>query len=119
MKKLRVLVLMHEDLVPPKSLKGLTDKEILNDALTKESKAAEWKVAKGKWERAADGIHVEELPADNHGAAGRVPMKPHSRPPPSASHSSGAPAARASGVRQPRATERRCAAGHSALRTRA
>jgi len=30
MKKLRVLVLMHEDLVPPKSLKGLSDKEILN-----------------------------------------------------------------------------------------
>ncbi len=28
MKKLRVLVLMHEDLVPPESIKGLSDKEI-------------------------------------------------------------------------------------------
>jgi hypothetical protein len=59
----------------PATLLAQPDKEILNDALTKESKAAEWKVAKGKWERAADGIHVEELPADKHGAAGRVPMK--------------------------------------------
>jgi len=33
MKKFRVLVLMHEDLVPPRSLEGYTDKEIL-----------EWKV---------------------------------------------------------------------------
>jgi hypothetical protein len=59
----------------PATLLAQPDKEILSDALTKDSKAAEWKVAKGKWERTADGIRVEELPADNHGAAGRVPMK--------------------------------------------
>lgn len=59
----------------PATLLAQPDKEILNDALTKDSKAAEWKVAKGKWERTADGIRVEELPADNHGAAGRVNMK--------------------------------------------
>jgi hypothetical protein len=59
----------------PATLLAQPEKEILIDALTKESKAAEWKVAKGKWERTADGIHVEELPADKHGAAGRVPMK--------------------------------------------
>lgn len=59
----------------PATLLAQPDKEILNDALTKEAKAADWKVAKGKWERTADGIRVEELPADNHGAAGRVPMK--------------------------------------------
>jgi hypothetical protein len=59
----------------PATLLAQPDKEILNDTLTKDAKAAEWKAAKGKWERAADGIHVEELPADNHGAAGRVPMK--------------------------------------------
>ena len=28
MKKLRVLVLMHEDLVPPKSIEGLSAKQI-------------------------------------------------------------------------------------------
>ena len=28
MKKLRILVLMHESLVPPESIEGLTDKEI-------------------------------------------------------------------------------------------
>lgn len=59
----------------PATLLAQPDKEILSDALTKDSKAAEWKIAKGKWERTADGIRVEELPADNHGAAGRVPMK--------------------------------------------
>ena len=59
----------------PATLLAQPDKEILSDALTKDAKAAEWKVAKGKWERTADGIRVEELPADNHGAAGRVPMK--------------------------------------------
>ena len=59
----------------PATLLAQPDKEILSDALTKDSKAAEWKVAKGKWERTADGIRVEELPADNHGAAGRVNMK--------------------------------------------
>lgn len=59
----------------PATLLARPDKEILSDALTKDSKAAEWKVAKGKWERTADGIRVEELPADNHGAAGRVNMK--------------------------------------------
>jgi len=30
MKKLRILVLMHEDLVPPDSIEGLSDEEILN-----------------------------------------------------------------------------------------
>jgi hypothetical protein len=59
----------------PATLLAQPEKEILRDALTKEAKAAEWKVAKGKWERGAEGIRVEELPADNHGAAGRVPMK--------------------------------------------
>lgn len=59
----------------PATLLAQPDKEILSDALTKDSKAAEWKVAKGKWERTTDGIRVEELPADNHGAAGRVNMK--------------------------------------------
>jgi hypothetical protein len=59
----------------PATLLAQPDKEIVSDALTKDAKGAEWKIAKGKWERAADGIHVEELPADKHGAAGRVPMK--------------------------------------------
>ncbi|MGA0133319.1 MAG: hypothetical protein ACO3ND_03060 [Opitutales bacterium] len=59
----------------PATLLAQPDKELLNDALTKDAKAAAWKVAKGKWERTAEGIRVEELPADNHGAAGRVPMK--------------------------------------------
>jgi hypothetical protein len=59
----------------PATLLAQPDKQLLSDALTKDAKAAEWKVAKGKWERTADGIRVEELPADNHGAAGRVPLK--------------------------------------------
>ncbi len=59
----------------PATLLAQPDKEIVADALTKEAAAAEWKIAKGKWERTADGIRVEELPADNHGAAGRVQTK--------------------------------------------
>ena len=59
----------------PATLLAQPDKEILSDTLIKDSKPAEWKIAKGKWERTAEGIRVEELPADNHGAAGRVPMK--------------------------------------------
>jgi hypothetical protein len=59
----------------PVTLLAQPDKEIVSDALTKDAKTAEWKIAKGKWERAADGIHVEELPADKHGAAGRVTTK--------------------------------------------
>ncbi len=59
----------------PATLLAQPDKEILHDALTKDTKGAEWKIAKGKWERTPEGIHVEELPADSHGAASRVPMK--------------------------------------------
>ena len=59
----------------PATLLAQPDKEIVAGALTKEAAAAEWKIAKGKWERTAEGIRVEELPADNHGAAGRVQTK--------------------------------------------
>jgi hypothetical protein len=59
----------------PATLLAQPDKEIVSDALTKDAKAAEWKIAKGKWERTAEGIRVEELPDDKHGAAGRVPVK--------------------------------------------
>jgi hypothetical protein len=59
----------------PATLLAQPDKEIFSDKLTKESPAAQWKIAKGKWERTADGVRVEELPADKHGAAGRVTTK--------------------------------------------
>jgi len=59
----------------PATLLAQPDKELLSDGLTLESKAAEWKIAKGKWVRTAEGIKVEELPADNHGAAGRLNQK--------------------------------------------
>lgn len=59
----------------PATLLAQPDKEIVSDALTKDAKAADWKVAKGKWERTADGIRVEEIPADNHGAVSRVAQK--------------------------------------------
>ncbi|MCX6918805.1 MAG: hypothetical protein NTX41_05855 [Verrucomicrobia bacterium] len=59
----------------PATLLAQPDKELLSDGLTTESKAAEWKIAKGKWVRTAEGIKVEELPADNHGAAGRLNQK--------------------------------------------
>ncbi len=59
----------------PATLLAQPDKELVADALTKEAAAAQWKIAKGKWERTADGIRVEELPADMHGAAGRVNTK--------------------------------------------
>ena len=59
----------------PATLLAQADKELLSDGLTSEAKAADWKVAKGKWVRTAEGIKVEELPTDKHGAAGRVPMK--------------------------------------------
>ena len=49
----------------PATLLAQPDKEIVSDALTKEAKAADWKVVKGKWERGAD----------NHGAVGRLPQK--------------------------------------------
>ncbi len=56
----------------PATLLAQPDKEIVGDVLTKDAKAADWKVAKGKWERTADGIRVEEIPADKHGAVSRV-----------------------------------------------
>jgi hypothetical protein len=59
----------------PATLLAQADKELLSDGLTSEAKAADWKVAKGKWVRTAEGIKVEELPADNHGAAGRLNQK--------------------------------------------
>jgi hypothetical protein len=59
----------------PATLLAQPDKEIVADALTKDAKAADWKVAKGKWERTADGTRVEEIPADKHGAVSRVAQK--------------------------------------------
>jgi hypothetical protein len=59
----------------PATLLAQPDKELVADALTKDAAAAQWKIAKGKWERTPEGIRVEELPADNHGAAGRVNTK--------------------------------------------
>lgn len=59
----------------PATLLAQPDQEIIRDALTKEAPAADWKVAKGKWERTADGLRVEEIPADMHGAVSRVPNK--------------------------------------------
>lgn len=56
----------------PATLLAQPDKEIVGDPLTKDAQAADWKVAKGKWERTADGIRVEEIPADKHGAVSRV-----------------------------------------------
>jgi hypothetical protein len=38
---------------PPATLLAQLDKRLIDDALTKEAKAADWKVAKGKWERTA------------------------------------------------------------------
>lgn len=60
---------------PPATLLAQLDKRLIDDALTKEAKAADWKVAKGKWERTAEGVRVEELPADKHGAVSRLPEK--------------------------------------------
>lgn len=59
----------------PVTLLAQPDKEVLSDALTKEAKAADWKTAKGKWERTAEGIRAEEIPADKHGAVSRVSPK--------------------------------------------
>ena len=60
---------------PPATLLAQPDKEIVVDALTKDAEAAAWKVAKGKWERTAEGIRVEELPEDKHGAVSRLTQK--------------------------------------------
>jgi hypothetical protein len=59
----------------PATLLAQPDKEIVADALTKHAPSADWKVAKGKWERTADGVRVEEIPADKHGAVSRVTQK--------------------------------------------
>ena len=59
----------------PVTLLAQPDKEIVSDALTKDAAAADWKVAKGRWERTADGVRVEEIPADKHGAVSRVAQK--------------------------------------------
>ena len=45
----------------PATLLAQPDKEIVADTLLKDGKAAEWKIAKGKWERTAEGLRVEEL----------------------------------------------------------
>ena len=59
----------------PATLLAQPDKEIVGDALTKDAKAADWKTAKGKWERTAEGVRIEEIPADKHGAVSRVAQK--------------------------------------------
>ena len=59
----------------PATLLAQPDKELVGDLLTKDAKAADWKVAKGKWQRTADGTRVEEIPADKHGAVSRVAQK--------------------------------------------
>lgn len=59
----------------PATLLAQPDMEVVADALTKDAPAADWKVAKGKWERTADGVRVEEIPADKHGAVSRVAQK--------------------------------------------
>jgi hypothetical protein len=59
----------------PATLLAQPDAEIFSDKLTKETPGTQWKIAKGKWERNADGVRVEELPEDKHGAAGRVNTK--------------------------------------------
>lgn len=59
----------------PATLLAQPDKEVVSDALTKDAPATDWKVAKGKWERTADGVRVEEIPADKHGAVSRVAQK--------------------------------------------
>ncbi len=59
----------------PATLLAQPDKEIVVDALTKDAEAAAWKVAKGKWERTAEGVRVEELPEDKHGAVSRLNQK--------------------------------------------
>ena len=56
----------------PPTLLAQADKEIISDSLTKDGKAADWKVAKGKWERGTEGTRMEEIPADKHGAVSRV-----------------------------------------------
>lgn len=60
---------------PPATLLAQPDKALVVDALTKDAEAAAWKVAKGKWERTAEGIRVEELPEDKHGAVSRLTQK--------------------------------------------
>lgn len=59
----------------PVTLLAQPDKEVVSDALTKDAPATDWKVAKGKWERTAEGVRVEEIPADKHGAVSRVAQK--------------------------------------------
>ncbi|MFM7209106.1 MAG: hypothetical protein ACKOY8_04730 [Verrucomicrobiota bacterium] len=60
---------------PPATLLAQPEKALVVDALTKDAEAAAWKVAKGKWERTAEGIRVEELPEDKHGAVSRLTQK--------------------------------------------
>ena len=43
----------------PVTLLAQPDKEIVADTLLKDAKGAEWKIAKGKWERTAEVIRVE------------------------------------------------------------
>lgn len=60
---------------PPATLLAQPDKAIIADALTKDAQPADWKTAKGKWERTAEGVRVAELPEDKHGAVSRVAQK--------------------------------------------
>ncbi len=60
---------------PPATLLAQPEKALVVDALTKDAEAAAWKVAKGKWERTAEGVRVEELPEDKHGAVSRLNQK--------------------------------------------
>lgn len=60
---------------PPATLLAQPEKALVVDALTKDAEAAAWKVAKGKWERTPEGMRVEELPEDKHGAVSRLGLK--------------------------------------------
>ena len=58
----------------PATLLAQPDKLLAADALTKDATPLAWKSPKGKWERTAEGVKGEEVPADMHGAVSRIPQ---------------------------------------------
>jgi hypothetical protein len=64
-----------EDAAPVKTRMAQLDKVEYADPFSGTRLSEQWKAAKGKWEVAGGVLRGSELPADNHGAVVRTPVK--------------------------------------------
>ncbi len=70
-----VVTARAEEPTPPATRLAQLDKIEFADSFAGNKLAPEWKVAKGKWEVAGGALRGTQIPADNHGAVLRNPLK--------------------------------------------